>query len=128
MKHFVIQLTVCSSLLLLIFCAVALLSNYQYQRIHEIRTMCEELPATLENEKETLKQTMLLEEKLKKAGTSLAFFTHYEQLNAAYLAADTLRASIENGSGAQYGRALCELREALGTLERNERLSLEIVI
>lgn len=128
MSYFQKQLFCCILSLLLILSSCTLLSFHYKKELGDLQALCRALPRDLSDKERVYREVVFLEDNLKKAGTSLAFFTHYEQLNAAYLAADTLRASIENGSGAQYGRALCELREALGTLERNERLSLEIVI
>ena len=128
MKHFVRQITVCILLLTLIFSFVSTLSFYHCRKINELQTTCAHLPTSLENDAATLDRIAELEDQLKKAGTSLAFFTHYEQLNTAYLAAASLRTAAESGDAGQYGRALCELKEALGTLLRNERPSFEAVI
>ena len=69
-----------------------------------------------------------LEEKLTKAGTSLAFFVNYEQLNTAYLAAATLKSAAEQKDEREYARAAVALKEAIGTLLRAEGLSLEGLI
>ena len=128
MKHFVFQLTCCLVLLALIFSSTVLLSLHHQKEIKALQDLCGELPETLQDGDLTLQKALSLEQKLKKAGTSLAFFTHYEQLNAAYLAASSLCAAIRCNSAGQYSLALCRLKEALGTLSRNESFSLEVLI
>jgi hypothetical protein len=129
MKRSVFHIAVELLLLLTIFVAAFALSFYHGRTIESLKALSESFPTELPKEDgQLLEQVTEFEKQLKKAGTSLAFFTHYEQLNEAYLSCSLLRCAVETRSKEQYSRALVELKEALGTLLRNDSLSVEAII
>ena len=128
MKRSISYVAFSLALILLIFSCTLTISLYQNQKVRELKVLCDELPEELSDNREIFTKISVIEEKLKKAGTSLAFFTHYEQLNEANLACAQLRSAAEGRSADRYALALVELKEALGTLSRNDSFSLEVII
>lgn len=129
MNHFQKQFTFSILSFLLIFTFCAILSDYHQSQIDDLLDLCNNLPPTLDEHSEKIPETVkIIEAKLKKAGTSLAFFMHYEHLNEAFLAAASLRSCVEAHDGRAYHQSVVELREALQTMLRLEKPSLELFI
>ena len=128
MSHFQKQILSCLLVFVLLYSSCALLSYHHTRSLREILSLCDRLPSSLHGQEDALLKASELEEKLKKAGTSLAFFVNYEQLNTAYLAAATLKSAAEQKDEREYARAAVALKEAIGTLLRAEGLSLEGLI
>ena len=96
--------------------------------LYELTDLCRALPEDLSDRSKVLQGTKVLEQKLKKAGASLAFFMDYEDINEAYLCAASLRYAAQKGDELEYHRTRIALLEALDTLLRFETLSLETII
>ncbi|MBQ8236138.1 MAG: hypothetical protein IJZ37_05600 [Clostridia bacterium] len=129
MTHFQKQFTFSILSFLLIFALCGFLSVFHQNKINALLDLCGNLPPTLgKNPAELSESVRIIEVKLKKAGTSLAFFMHYEHLNEAFFAAAALRTSVETGDELTYPQAVVRLREALETLLRLEKPSLELFI
>ena len=122
------QLISCILALLFIFSSCTLLSRYHRNVLHDLIALCRDLPVLAESEDSAVKKAEDLEKKLKKAGTSLAFFVNYSDLNEAYLCAANLKYAAQQGNDLEYDRARIALSEALDTLLRAETLSIKTLI
>ncbi len=128
MSYFQKQLFCCILSLLLILSSCTLLSFHYKKELGDLQALCRALPRDLSDKERVYREVVFLEDNLKKAGTSLAFFINYDQLNSAYLAAATLKRAVLQGDEREYARAAVCLDEAIGTLLRFEAFSLKTLI
>lgn len=107
------------------------------QQVGEVRALVLTTPTAEEFEKmrtdpvkveELKEQTKILQKKLKKAGSGLAYFINYEYLSRAHAAASSFLASISSEEDADYGNARQALLDTLSNVERLEKLSWELFL
>ena len=127
MKKLIVEVAAFTLGLLLLLGLCFTLSNYAERELAVVRTMLEKLPESLTDDRTAAEAiARRVEEQLKKAEVSLAFFIPYDDLNRAQIAAAAFSSALCGDERSEIERSLRALCESLESLRRINELSFEI--